>query len=81
MRAIFLSSVARTIAPAIGCSEPDSTDAARESISSSRYFQEIGIISVTSGFPSVSVPVLSNTTVSTEARSSSASAFFMSIPF
>ncbi len=70
----------RTIASPIGCSEPCSTAAARASTSSSVTSRPTTTTSVTLGRPTVSVPVLSNTTVSTLRRRSSAAALRISTP-
>ena len=68
-----------TIASPIGCSEPCSAAAAKASTSSSPT-PGAGITSVTLGRPTVSVPVLSNTIVSTPASVSRASALFTRMP-
>ncbi len=58
----FISDALPTIASPRGCSEPFSAEAANcSNLVSSR--RPVGIISVITGFPSVIVPVLSNTTV------------------
>ena len=67
---IFLFSASLTIASPNGCSDPFSAAAANFNSSSS--FIEADIISVTFGFPSVIVPVLSNTIVLILCASSSA---------
>jgi hypothetical protein len=70
----------RTIASASGCSLPRSTLAARRSRSSSAN-PAAGTMAVTAfGLPSVSVPVLSTTSVSTFSIRSSASAFLIRTP-
>ncbi len=71
-------SARRTIAAASGCCEFDSTAAAIERSLSSATPN--GTISVTSGFPRVSVPVLSKTTVVSFSDISSASPFLMRSP-
>ena len=70
---------ALTTARPSGCSEARSTPAASRS-SSSRSNPRRGTIWVTDGRPSVRVPVLSTTRVSTFSISSSASAFLISTP-
>ena len=65
---------------AIGCCEFCSRDEIREIISSFSNLLLI-ITSVTTGLPCVSVPVLSNTTVSIIYIVSRADAFLKSIPF
>jgi hypothetical protein len=64
-RSIFCSVALTTTASARGCSESFSTLALARSISVSVHAVSREIISVTSGFPFVIVPVLSRTTVST----------------
>ncbi len=72
-------SAAATMAAASGCSLARSTLAAsRSSVASSK--PAAGTTAVTAGLPSVSVPVLSTTSVSTFSRRSSASAFLISTP-
>ena len=66
------------IAFAKGCSERASKEAAIDR--SSSRLTAAGRMSVTSGFPLVSVPVLSSTTVSTLCKCSKASAFLKSTP-
>jgi len=73
------SAAARTTAPASGCSLFCSTEAARCRSSSSPN-DPLLRTSVTAGLPWVSVPVLSNTTVSTRSIASRASAFRIRIP-
>ena len=73
------SFAARTIASASGCSLARSTLAASRSNSVSSK-PAAGTIAVTAGLPSVSVPVLSTTSVSTFSMRSSASAFLISTP-
>lgn len=68
-----------TIASASGCCDGWSAEAARRSRSPSRV-PVAGMTSVRAGLPSVSVPVLSNTTVSTPAVASRAAAFLNSTP-
>ena len=70
---------AATIADPSGCSLAFSRLAARRSNSSSAK-PSTGLIAVTDGLPSVSVPVLSTTRVSTRSILSRASAFLMSTP-
>ena len=68
-----------TIAAASGCSLPCS----REAASIRKFFgsnPSAGSTSINLGLPSVSVPVLSTTKVSTFSKRSSASAFLMSTP-
>ena len=72
-------SAAATMASASGCSLARSTLAARRSSSRSSK-PGAGTIAVTAGLPSVSVPVLSTTSVSTFSMRSSASAFLISTP-
>ncbi len=67
------------MASARGCSEPRSRLAARRSSSGSSS-PVVGRIAVTVGRPSVSVPVLSSTSVSTRSNRSSASASRISTP-
>ena len=69
-----------TTAPASGCSLPCSMLAAIERKSFSDKFANTSI-SVTFGCPEVTVPVLSNTTVSTECSLSRLSADFIKIPY
>ena len=78
-RAMPRACAARTIASASGCSLARSTLAARRSMSASAK-PCAGTIAVTAGRPSVSVPVLSTTSVSTFSMRSSASAFLMRTP-
>ncbi len=73
------SFAAATIAFASGCSLMRSTLAARRSTSSASK-PGAGTIAVTLGLPSVSVPVLSITSVSTRSMRSSATAFLISTP-
>ncbi len=68
-----------TIAAASGCSLPCSNDAANNKISCAAN-PPAGRISISLGLPSVSVPVLSITSVSTFSSRSSVSAFFTSTP-
>ena len=68
-----------TTAPPRGCSEGFSRDAATHK-SSSAVVSPRGYTSVTRGFPWVTVPVLSSTTVVTERRCSSPSADFTRMP-
>ena len=75
----FFSSASLTIASPRGCSEPFSAEAANKSSSSFEIFSQI--ISVTLGFPSVIVPVLSKTTVFKFCVLSKASPLLISIPF
>ena len=76
---IPLSLASSTIASPKGCSECSSKAAATCKISSSfKFFTDI--ISVTLGFPSVIVPVLSKTIVSTLCAFSRASPDLISIP-
>ena len=71
----------RTIPFPRGCSLPCSTMAARRNSSFSVWFQlGSGTIDITRGLPSVSVPVLSTTRVSTFSNVSRASAFFIRTP-
>ena len=72
-------SAAATTAAASGCSLARSTLAARRNSSASSK-PAAGVIAVTAGLPSVSVPVLSTTRVSTFSMRSSASAFLISTP-
>ena len=73
------SAAAATMACAIGCSLRLSTAAAKRRMSfSSRPW--VGITATTLGLPSVSVPVLSITSVSTRSMRSSASAFLIRMP-
>ena len=60
----FFSCAYATIASANGCSDGFSIEAATDNNSCSDIYSE-GTMSVTFGFPSVMVPVLSNTTVFT----------------
>ena len=69
----------RTIAPASGCSLKRSTLAANASTSASVKPSTHETV-VSSGFPCVTVPVLSTTTVSTAPSRSSVSAFLNSTP-
>ncbi len=69
-----------TIALARGCSLATSTAAARDNNSSCSN-PSTGFTMTNAGRPSVSVPVLSTTTVSTFSKVSSASAFFIRTPF
>ena len=78
-RARSRSLAARTMAAASGCSLARSTLAASRSTSSSSK-PAAGTIATTVGLPSVSVPVLSTTSVSTFSMRSSASAFLISTP-
>ncbi len=73
------SFAAATIAAASGCSLARSRLAASCNRSASSTPSD-GISAVTLGLPSVSVPVLSTTRVSTLAKRSSASAFLISTP-
>ena len=72
-------SAAATIATASGCSLARSTLAASRRTSPSEK-PGAGTTAVTAGLPSVRVPVLSTTSVSTFSMCSSASAFLMSTP-
>ena len=75
------ASASRTIAAASGCSEWRSAPPARARSSSSVTSDPAaGRTAATSGRPSVTVPVLSNTTVSTRAAVSSALPFRIRIP-
>ena len=67
------------MASASGCSDSCSREAAI--FNSSCLSKSPAMISVTFGFPSVTVPVLSNTTVCTVCAISSASADLIRIPF
>ena len=78
-RSRLRSLAARTIASASGCSLARSTLAASRRISVSSK-PSAGTIATTFGLPSVSVPVLSTTSVSTFSMRSSASAFLISTP-
>ena len=69
-----------TTARARGCSLSDSAAAARESSSRSST-PSAGATAFTAGLPSVIVPVLSSTTVSTPCAVSSASPDFIRMPF
>ena len=73
------SAAARTIAAARGCSLPRSRLAASLS-SSSSLTPGAGLSATTLGLPSVNVPVLSATSVSTFSSRSSASAFLIRTP-
>ena len=75
----FFSSASLTIASPRGCSEPFSAEAANKRSSSFEIFSQI--ISVTLGFPSVIVPVLSKTTVFKFCVLSKASPLLIRIPF
>ena len=75
----LLSSASLTIASPRGCSDPFSALAAKTNTSSS--FIPLQIISVTLGFPSVIVPVLSNTIVSILYVVSKASPPLINTPF
>ena len=68
-----------TIASASGCSDTCSTAAPRRRIPASSK-PSAAVIAVTDGLPSVRVPVLSTTRVSTFSSRSSASAFLISTP-
>ena len=72
-------SASATIAPASGCSEGFSSDAAADS-SVSSSMPPAHSTSVTRGLPSVTVPVLSSTTASTRPISSRLAADFTRIP-
>ena len=74
-----LSAAAATTADASGCSLARSRLAARRRSSFSRPGSTLRIAS-SFGLPSVSVPVLSTTSVSTFSKISSASAFLISTP-
>ena len=78
-RSRLRSLAARTMASASGCSLARSTLAASRSSSASSN-PAPGTIATTFGLPSVSVPVLSTTSVSTFSMRSSASAFLISTP-
>ncbi len=67
------------MAEASGCSDPRSSEASTRS-SSSSFQPRAGTISVTAGEPTVTVPVLSSTTVSTLPARSSASPPLISTP-
>jgi len=73
------SFAAATTAAARGCSLDRSRLAARRSTSSDKK-PGAGRIATTRGLPSVKVPVLSTTSVSTFSNRSSASAFLISTP-
>ena len=73
------SVAAATMAAASGCSLARSTLAAKRSTSFSTKPGAV-TIATTLGLPSVSVPVLSTTSVSTVSMRSSASAFLISTP-
>ena len=76
---ILRSAAAATIAAASGCSLARSTLAAkRKRLASSK--PSAGATATTFGLPSVRVPVLSTTRVSTFSMRSSASAFLISTP-
>ncbi len=76
---ILRSAAAATIAAASGCSLPRSTLAAKRSTCASSK-PGSATTATTFGLPSVSVPVLSTTSVSTFSMRSSASAFLISTP-
>ena len=73
------SRAAAATAAARGCSLATSTAAASRSNSASSW-PGIDTTETTRGFPSVSVPVLSITSVLTRSRTSSASAFLINTP-
>ena len=77
--AIFRSAAARIIAPASGCSLPCSILAASRRTSDSLNPGAL-TMAATAGFPSVRVPVLSTTSVSTFSITSRASAFCINTP-
>ena len=73
------AAAARTMASPSGCSDPCSAAAASARTSSSDTPSD-GVTSVTSGRPTVRVPVLSKTIVSQRWSSSRAAALLMSTP-